>query len=66
MVPDIYLDNNKSKQGTLFYGKKVYPPSYIKNKDYVCVVNVDESRFVWQIYEQMTGLGFVYMENLFF
>ena len=66
LVPDIYLDNNKSKQGTLFYGKKVYPPSYIKNKDYVCVVNVDESRFVWQIYEQMTGLGFVYMENLFF
>ena len=67
MVPDFYLDNNKSKQGHYFYGKKIFDPqAYLDCNTMTCVVNVNDDQFIWEIYDQLTSLGFVYMENLFF
>lgn len=67
LVPDFYLDNNKSKQGHYFYGKKIFDPqAYLDCNTMTCVVNVNDDQFIWEIYDQLTSLGFVYMENLFF
>lgn len=61
------MDNDKQKSGSTFLGKKIYTPEEIlDNNTMTCVVNVDDDRFIWEIYDQLTSLGFVYMENLFF
>ena len=47
--------------------KKIYAPAVLHNPNkYVCVVNVDDGRFIWEIYDQMIDMGYKYMENLFF
>lgn len=67
LIPNFYVDNDKQKSGSTFFGKKIYTPEEIlDNNTMTCVVNVDDDRFIWEIYDQLTSLGFVYMENLFF
>lgn len=67
IIPEFYVDNNVDKQHSLFHGKKVYSPTVLHNSnEYICVVNVDDGRFIWEIYDQMTEMGYKYMKNLFF
>lgn len=67
LIPEFYVDNNVDKQNSFFHGKKIYAPAVLHNPNkYVCVVNVDDGRFIWEIYDQMIDMGYKYMENLFF
>lgn len=65
--PSLYVDNNKSKQGAFFHEIKIVSPIKIKDSSkFVCVVNVDESNFIWEIYNQLSDMGYIYMTNMFF
>jgi hypothetical protein len=50
-----FADNNSSRQGTLFHGKPVIPPTAIKDRAPDAVVVA--SSFFDEIGEQLVGLG---------
>lgn len=50
------IDNNKSKEGKIFCGKKVYTPSYIQELNLGLII-ISSQAYEEQIIEQLQGLG---------
>jgi glycosyltransferase involved in cell wall biosynthesis len=61
-----FIDNTKSTQGTFFESLKVYSPlEFLKNHKAVVVILGSIASFSYEMFEQMTDMGFEYGENLF-